>query len=136
MDELRGPETGQEHPIRAPRGELTSRQVCDHAGVTYRQLDYWSRSGYLGDEGEGRRGSGIPRRWTPRQAAVVAVLADLVNAGAPIGRLADLARDLEALPHEQWRGELWLDPRTGETSRRPRARTSIWLYLGGYDPGT
>jgi DNA-binding transcriptional MerR regulator len=25
----------------------TSREVCEHVGVTYRQLDYWARTGLV-----------------------------------------------------------------------------------------
>jgi DNA-binding transcriptional MerR regulator len=40
----------------------SSREVCEETGVTYRQLDYWIRVGYI--SGVGCPGSGRQRRYT------------------------------------------------------------------------
>lgn len=61
-------------------GLLTSHEVAEHAGITFRQLDYWTRRGYVTAEQPGR-GSGTQRRFTPEQADRVALLAALVHAG-------------------------------------------------------
>lgn len=41
----------------------SSAQVCQLAGVTYRQLDYWTRQGLIHPTIPAR-GSGSKRRWT------------------------------------------------------------------------
>lgn len=46
-------------------GNLTSRDVADLVGVTYRQLDYWCRVGLLGDELAHPGGPGSRRAWSP-----------------------------------------------------------------------
>lgn len=86
---------------------LTSREVADLVGVTYRQLDHWTRRGYL-PIGDRTPGSGVPRRWWPdevERARVFAALADIGVEPAAIARalptllvgrgryLIDLARD-------------------------------------------
>jgi DNA-binding transcriptional MerR regulator len=52
---------------------LSSDQVCKLVGISYRQLDYWSRTGLIeGQEDAG--GSGRRRRWTPVQVERVRAL--------------------------------------------------------------
>lgn len=62
--------------LRHPRGMLSSEQVVEQTGITYRQLDYWTRRGWL-EPAEGGNGSGDPRRWAP---AVVDHVFDLLGA--------------------------------------------------------
>lgn len=47
-------------------------------GVTYRQLDHWSRRGYLG---AGTPGSGRTRQWSAVDLAQAEVMGRLVKAG-------------------------------------------------------
>lgn len=64
------------------------------AGITYRQLDYWTRRGYivaLPPVG-GQQKSGVPRIWTDREASVCVLLARLVRAGIEADRAAIVAR--------------------------------------------
>jgi DNA-binding transcriptional MerR regulator len=37
---------------------FTAREVCKEVGITYRQLDYWDRTGYLIPSVRGAQGSG------------------------------------------------------------------------------
>jgi hypothetical protein len=48
-------------------------------GVTYRQLDYWTRRGYLNPGGN--PGYGHPRTWPPGELAVAERMARAVRAG-------------------------------------------------------
>jgi MerR HTH family regulatory protein len=50
----------------------STAEVAELAGVTYRQLDYWLRTGTIGFcEGDEQPGSGRPRRWHPAEVDVV-----------------------------------------------------------------
>lgn len=55
--------------------------VVELTGATYRQLDYWSRTGTLVAAVEAR-GSGTQRRYTYRQALIARVLTVLAAHGA------------------------------------------------------
>lgn len=61
---------------------LTSAEVAERAGITYRQLDYWSTRGYV--DAPPRQGSGRVREWTEDQAADVAAVAALVRDGVRV----------------------------------------------------
>ena len=64
-----------------PDGWLTARQVCALFGVSYRQLDYWARTGIL-LPGQAATGSGSTRYYSPANLAALRVLAPLVDLGA------------------------------------------------------
>jgi len=67
------------------------------AGVSYRQLDYWLREGYVHPEMDVNPGSGRPRRWAP----------------ADVDRLIAVAqklRDAHQLFEDFRDGVLWNDP--------------------------
>lgn len=69
---------------------LTSDQVCDLAGISYRQLDYWSRyAGYISATPPAP-GSGHPRRWTAMEAAKVIALAGMLRAGISHAKAVEL----------------------------------------------
>ena len=59
-------------------------EVCRMTGATYRQLDYWCRTGRIHGQPVGRgTGSGNRRRWTPEQVAearLIFVASRYVNA--------------------------------------------------------
>lgn len=62
------------------------------AGITYRQLDYWARMGYLRPTGNGR-GSGYWRKWPYEERRIAVVMARLVNAGVAVPVSASAARE-------------------------------------------
>lgn len=72
--------------------ELDSVDIAGVAGITYRQLDYWTTSGHL--VAHAGRGSGHPRRWTEHERDVAIVMARLVAAGIPLTAAAVYARDV------------------------------------------
>lgn len=59
-------------------------QVCRLTGATYRQLDYWCRTGKIPGQPVGSAiGSGNRRRWTPEQineALLLLAASRMVNA--------------------------------------------------------
>lgn len=64
---------------------FSSTEVLKLTGVNYRQLDHWSRAGYLGEAVEGT-GSGFPRRYTVEEVAIVRALMSVSDAVSSRGR--------------------------------------------------
>ena len=54
-------------PTTDKQDEYSSIEVAEMAGVTYRQLDYWLRTGWLNIGSDGH-GSGSRRRFTRAEA--------------------------------------------------------------------
>lgn len=59
--------------------------------ITYRQLDYWTRRGYL-KPGNAGAGSGHWRRWSAEERAVAAMMARLIAAGLTVEAAHKVAR--------------------------------------------
>jgi DNA-binding transcriptional MerR regulator len=59
-------------------------QVCALIGITYRQLDYWDRSGLLRPSLESARGSGSRRRYSYRDLVALKVIKQLRDAGVSL----------------------------------------------------
>lgn len=114
---------------------LSSAEVCDLAGISYRQLDYWTRTGHAPGEDQRDTGRGNRRRWTARQAAVLAVMARLVSTGARPSECVELVAFLMDLPAPEWRGLLFLHPETGDVLRQPWGSAGRYVRLDSYDPG-
>ena len=79
-----------------------TRQECDtvkatalaaKAGITYRQFDYWCRSGYV--PGAYGTGSGINRSLTSDQVVYVLRLAKLVKAGFSVQTAAEVLQQAD-----------------------------------------
>lgn len=75
-----------------PAFGLTGAETARAAGITYRQLDYWTREGYITAK-VADPGSGVFRRYLPEQVEQVRVLARLTRIGLPVGRVAALPPD-------------------------------------------
>lgn len=70
---------------------FTSAQLRDSAGITYRQLDYWTRTGYLRAHDRAKDTSGFPRRFDDTELPVAVLLGalsthDLLAGGRNRGR--------------------------------------------------
>lgn len=61
-------------------GLLRSPEVCARAGCTYRQLDFWTRAGYL-KPARAARGHGTQRLYTPDEADIARRMVHLSAAG-------------------------------------------------------
>lgn len=82
---------------------LTTADVMREAGMTYRQLDFAVRSGYLQPvrQWRGRRwGSGSPRLWPEGELEIARRMGRLTAAGIPPALAASFAR------HSWPRGEI------------------------------
>lgn len=74
---------------------MSSSDVCQQAGVSFRQLDYWSRIGLLVEERQSK-GSGVPRSFRPSEVPVaryLAVTVDRFRGESRVGEIAQLVRD-------------------------------------------
>lgn len=61
-------------------------------GITYRQLDHWTRQGWLRAE-NATPGSGHARVWPPEELMVAGLMRRLTLAGFSASRAAAMARD-------------------------------------------
>lgn len=74
--------------------------VCRAVGITYRQLDYWDRTGLVGPTVRMARGSGTQRLYSFRDILVLKVVKRLLDTGvslqqirAAVARLEDFGVD-------------------------------------------
>ncbi|WP_289009121.1 MerR family transcriptional regulator [uncultured Thermomonospora sp.] len=58
---------------------MNASKLADAAGITYRQLDNWCRSGYLNPHGG--EGTGKARDFPPGEVQVAILMGRLVHAG-------------------------------------------------------
>lgn len=61
-------------------------QVCNLVGITYRQLDYWARTGLLRPSLADARGSGSQRLYSYRDLIELKVVKQLLDAGVSLRR--------------------------------------------------
>ncbi len=59
-------------------------QVCELVGISYRQLDYWARTGLLRPSIAEARGSGSKRRYSYRDLLELKVIKQLLDAGVSL----------------------------------------------------
>lgn len=81
-------------PVETDTG-LCVMCLCEDLGITYRQLDYWSRLGHLRpvrmERGKGE-GSGSPRVWPSAELQVARLMGRLTAAGIQPSLAAVVAR--------------------------------------------
>jgi len=58
--------------------------ACDVAGITYRQLDYWARTGLVTPSVRDASGSGTQRLYSFRDIVVLKVVKSLLDAGVSL----------------------------------------------------
>ncbi|GAA3692014.1 MerR family transcriptional regulator [Zhihengliuella alba] len=61
--------------------------VCKAAGITYRQLDYWARTGLVEPAVRGARGSGSQRLYSFRDILVLKVVKRLLDTGVSLQQI-------------------------------------------------
>lgn len=91
LDRVNAHRRGAAQPEARP---WSSAWMAEHTGATYRQLDYWVRSGILGAGLRG--GSGTKRRFTPVEFEIASALAELAALGAQSASLEIAARAVRA----------------------------------------
>lgn len=81
-------------PVQGYRGPT----VCQIAGVSYRQLDYWTRTGLVAASVTAAAGSGSQRLYSFRDILVIRIIKSLLDAGISLPKVRT------ALGHLQGRG--------------------------------
>lgn len=96
-------------PVKSPGLPVCASHVTNELGITYRQLDHWSRMGYLQpsrqDHGKSRS-SGSSRVWTPEELRIARLMGRLVHAGLTPQAAAKAARS--GLPRQIAEG-IWIE---------------------------
>ena len=80
-----------------------SPQVCKVVGITYRQLDYWDRSGLLGPSMQVAAGSGTQRLYTFQDVVTLRVIKRLKDAGTSLHKIRLAFDQLEEQVGPGWR---------------------------------
>jgi hypothetical protein len=61
--------------------------ACSAAGITYRQLDYWARTGLVVPEVRSASGSGSQRLYSFRDILILKVIKRLIDAGISLQQI-------------------------------------------------
>lgn len=90
---------------------LSSTEVCDLVGCTYRQLDYWARVDLIAATAKQAAGSGTKRRFTARDLAMVHVVHQVMTLAPQnphVRRFMNVAREAppRSMGHPNSRREL------------------------------
>jgi hypothetical protein len=83
---------------RTETGDMTSSQLAELAGITYRQLDFWLSAGYVvcaWADIHPRMGPGWNREWSHDEATFVIRVASLARAGFKVDVASKLAAALD-----------------------------------------
>ncbi len=80
-----------------------SPQVCAVVGISYRQLDYWDRTGLLGPSMQIASGSGTQRLYTFQDIVTLRVIKRLKDAGTSLHKIRQAFEQLEEEVGENWR---------------------------------
>lgn len=70
--------------------------ACSAAGVTYRQLDYWARTGLVTPSVRGAKGSGSQRLYAFRDILLLKVIKRLIDAGISLQQIRKAIDHLRA----------------------------------------
>ncbi len=75
--------------VDTPPGELGYRgpAACKAAGITYRQLDYWARTGLVEPGVRAAKGSGTQRLYGFRDVLVLKVVKRLLDTGVSLQQI-------------------------------------------------
>jgi DNA-binding transcriptional MerR regulator len=76
---------GMADPARTAEG-FRGPQVCALIGITYRQLDYWARTGLMRPSIADARGSGTQRLYSYTDVVELKVIKQLLDAGISLQR--------------------------------------------------
>ena len=68
--------------------------ACNAAGITYRQLDYWARTGLVVPEIRGAAGSGTQRLYSFRDILILKVIKRLIDAGISLQQIRTAVQHL------------------------------------------
>lgn len=78
--------------------------ACNAAGISYRQLDYWSRTGLVEPSVRGTAGSGMQRLYSSEDVILLALIKRLLDAGVSLQQVRATILHLRERPSSQWKG--------------------------------
>lgn len=81
---------------------IGAAEVARRTGASYRQVDYWARTGVLVPALRRADGPGYSRAYAPRQVAVAAALLVLARLGAKVPAMARASAQLTGRDDEAW----------------------------------
>lgn len=92
LDSHPAPRPDAAHPfvLRAP-------QACQLAGITYRQIDYWARTGLVVPSIVSASGPGSQRLYAPGDVLALRVVKQLLDCGVSLQRIRQVTAALAAL---------------------------------------
>ncbi|WP_091533433.1 MerR family transcriptional regulator [Microlunatus soli] len=82
-------------PLPSDRG-FRGPVACSVVGITYRQLDYWARTGLVKPEIRGAKGSGSQRLYSFRDILILKVIKRLIDAGISLQQIRTAIEHLRA----------------------------------------
>jgi len=77
-------------------GGYRAPQVCNLVGITYRQLDYWARTGLIVPSLAQAHGSGSQRRYSFTDVVQLKVIKNLLDAGMSLKKIRSAVEILRA----------------------------------------
>lgn len=83
-------------PEREERDWVLSAELLGEAGITYRQLDYWCRTGLLQPIGDANPGQGWSRRFPEEQVVRARTIVSLLDAGLSMTKVREVVDDFLA----------------------------------------
>lgn len=78
--------------VRHGAGHVVTLPDLASLGISYRQLDYWTRRGLIRCDDERTPGSGVRRTWEPAELRVAERIGRLARAGVALDLAAHIAR--------------------------------------------
>ena len=81
---------------------ITSIDACRLTGLTYRQLDYWARTGLITPSAATAQGSGTARRWTEDDVRLLKIAAQLLSLGISLQRVRDAFASIRDSDDTRW----------------------------------
>jgi DNA-binding transcriptional MerR regulator len=73
--------------VKADDNGYRAPQVCSLVGITYRQLDYWARTGLIKPSIQAAQGSGTQRRYSFIDIVQLKVVKKLLDAGMSLKKI-------------------------------------------------
>nr|WP_269449785.1 MerR family transcriptional regulator [Auraticoccus cholistanensis] len=86
---------GDFSPLPQDEG-FRGQAACKAAGITYRQLDYWARTGLVTPEVRAASGSGSQRLYSFRDILILKVIKNLIDAGISLQQIRKAIEHLRA----------------------------------------
>jgi DNA-binding transcriptional MerR regulator len=74
-------------------------EVCNIVGITYRQLDYWARTGLVRPSVKDAKGSGSQRLYSFQDLAMLRLIKRMLDSGVNLQQVRKAMKTLQGLDH-------------------------------------